>query len=234
MPPKIIFSGKARPSGLEFGACDECNNGTSGADIVVAFLARLSQDDRPAMLAEAAQLRGKMIQIAPGVFEEFRDPAKAQKVWQRTQGGILKSVATVNMDGPLTKAYLTIFSAKLGMALYREHVGIALPLDGGVQIQFFLNAGLARATAEAMLKVLPGHKTLQQGKFQVHDQFAYRYNCDERSIVAALIGFNSNLHIFVVATSEPEKYGFPIQRPHFYFAKPGQLKSLLPMGRLVT
>ena len=57
--------------------------------------------------------------------------------------------------------------AKLAMALYREHVGHALPLTGGVHTNWYLNAGLAQRTAEGILKTLPLGGTLRQGSFQV-------------------------------------------------------------------
>jgi hypothetical protein len=78
--------------------------------------------------------------------------------------------------------------AKLAMALYREHVGHALPLTGGVHTNWYLNAGLAQRTAEGILKTLPLGGTLRQGSFQVPEQFVYRYNCDGRTVVAALAG----------------------------------------------
>lgn len=228
MPPISMFRARSRPNGMEFAACRECNTGTSGADVVAAFLSRISQSDNPEMIAEAAALRGKLLKFAPGVFDEFRSLDKTQNVWQPSASGLYKRMIAVQMDGPLTNAYLTVFAAKLGMALYREHVGVALPLDGGVQLQCFLNAGLAQRTADGILQKLPGHGTLKQGSFTVPDQFAYRFNHDGKSIVAALAGFNFNLHIFVVATSQPEFYHFPIIAPHFPYIRPGQLTQMIP------
>src|SRR5437763_1066447 len=86
MPPITMFRERSRPNGMEFAACDDCNRGTSGADIVAAFYARLSQSDNPAMLAEAIGLRRKMKQVAPGVSEEFDGPSFTR--WQKTPGGI--------------------------------------------------------------------------------------------------------------------------------------------------
>jgi hypothetical protein len=228
MPPIGMFRARSRPSGMEFAACTECNIGTSGADLVAAFFARISQSENPRMIAEAASLRGKLEKLAPGVLAEFLQPTSRRDAWQRTPSGVLKPMIVVNMDGPLTKSYLTVFGAKLGMALYREHTGVALPLDGAVQIMCFMNAGLAQRTGDEILKKLPIAETLRQGKFMVPEQFAYRYNTDARSIVAALAGFNSNLHIFMAATSQPDFYHFPIAAPHFQLVRPGQLTKILP------
>jgi hypothetical protein len=226
MPPISMFKGRARPSGMEFAACGDCNRGTSGADIVAAFYSRLSQDGRPEMLAEALGLQRKMRGMVPGVAEELE--GRGYTSLQRTPGGVLRPMTAIRIDGPLTKAYLTAFSAKLAMALYREHIGVPLPLEGGVRLAFFLNAGLSAKAGDGMLKKLPLPGTLMQGKFAVPDQFAYRYNHDGQSIIAALAGFNSNLHILVVATSNPTFYDFPKFAEHLYFVRPGELRDLIP------
>lgn len=233
MPPIAMFRARSRPNGMEFAACEQCNKGTSGADTVAAFFARISQSEIPEMVAEATVLQHRMKKFVPGVLEEFYQPDKSRKTWQRTKSGLLKPMIVVNMDGPLTIAYLKVFAAKFGMALYREHVGVALPLNGGIQFQCFMNAGLAEKTGEVMLKIMPAHQTLQQGSFMVPEQFAYRYNTDQKSIVTALAGFNSNLHIFIIATSEPEFYHFPITAPHFYFARPGGLIQMTPKASVL-
>jgi hypothetical protein len=137
--------------------------------------------------------------------------------WMRSPSGLLQPMTAIRVDGPLTKAYLTAFSAKLAMALYREHIGAPLPLDGGVRLAFFLNAGLSPKAGDAMLEKLPVPGTLRQGKFTVPEQFAYRFNHDGKSIIAALAGFNSNLHMLMVATSNPGFYDFPQFAKQLFF-----------------
>jgi hypothetical protein len=84
-----------------------------------------------------------------------------------------------------------VFGAKLAMALYREHVGTALPLDGAVWCQFALNAGMTQGHVEARLKILPLQETLKQGSKKVDDQFVY--NCDGRSTLGAVTQFHRGL-----------------------------------------
>jgi len=67
------------------------------------------------------------------------------------------------------------------MALYREYVGDALPLDGAVWCQFSLNSGMTQEDLDARVKILPIQGTLLQGSKNVDGQFLYRYNCDERA-----------------------------------------------------
>ena len=44
MPPISLFEGRQRPKGLEFPACEACNNGTGHSDLVAAMLARTWPD----------------------------------------------------------------------------------------------------------------------------------------------------------------------------------------------
>ena len=215
---------------MELAACAECNNGTRAADLVASFMARLGRskgvDDW--QITEAAHRKGKILQIAPGLLEELFRPEKAERIWSRGPTGLLRQSVKVSADGPLLNAYLTVFAAKMGVALYREHIGAALPLEGGVQTQWFLNAGLAQQTANAMLRILPSVATLTQSKFHATEQFAYKYNSDDRSIVAALISFHSNVHIFVIATSTPSRFQLPNNMPHSDFVRAGMLQARMP------
>jgi len=174
------------------------------------------------------QRRGKLTQLAPGFLEEFFRPDKNRPVLRRDALGIIKPYIEIKADGPLAKAYLTVFAAKLGMALFREHIGHALPLTGGVHTFFFLNAGLSRETGDTMLSKLPIFHTIKQGGFVVPEQFAYRFNYDGKSIIAALAGFHSNLHIFTMATSDPAFFELPKGLPHADFVRPGELVSRIP------
>lgn len=230
MPPISCFRGRQRPCGLEFASCDECNSGLKGADGVAAFMARMdtNSDSGHWMLEENLSRRNGLETVAPGVLDELFDPQKAKDQWVRNSSGILVKKTFIKANGPLLRAYLDIFAAKMGMALYREMVGQPLTMDGGVHVQWFLNAGLSRKLAAEIINKLPGADSLRQGSKNVLDQFIYRYNTDEKTISAALSNFNGNLHIFTVATSDPEFYGFPKPIPHSSYIKPGQLTALLP------
>jgi hypothetical protein len=83
--------------------------------------------------------------FAPGVREEMSLSNKVKHGWVRRSGsGLLQRVVAIHADGPCVKANLSAFGAKLAMALFREHVGIALPLSGAVWCQFTLNSGMTQ------------------------------------------------------------------------------------------
>ena len=146
---------------------------------------------------------------------------------------MLQQIVRVRANGPLVKAYMTIFGAKLAMALYREHVGAALPLDGAVWQQFALSGGMTQENLDARVQILPGHETLRQGRKHVSVQFAYRYNTDERTVVAAVAQFHRGLWLTMFASSDPklvEMFGRPehMAIPASSLVRPGELLGLLP------
>src|SRR5262245_35947958 len=80
MPPKIMFKRKFRLSGMEFAACENCNKGTSAADLVASFIARIGRDNGIGdwQIAEAMAQKRKIRQIAPGLLEEVFPPEKPE------------------------------------------------------------------------------------------------------------------------------------------------------------
>jgi hypothetical protein len=235
MPPLTLFKDRKRPNGLVFAACQECNNKTKGADITATVFSRISptQDGKFWASPDGVRLLHTLDRDAPGVRHEVFDDRRANHQWVPNRAGILRPMVSVNASGPLLKAYMDIFAGKLGMALFKEHVGTPLPASGLVQTKWFLNHGLAEQTAHAMLSIMPLGGTLSQGSFSVPEQFAYRYNCDNRSILAALVGLNRNVHIFILASSTPDEFGMPHvellnDEVSGNLCRPGELLMLLP------
>lgn len=233
MPPIGMFRARSRPKGMEFAACAACNSDTRGADLVASFVARFGQEDdlNSWTLQENLRSRRMMAMRAPGVLEEIFDDRTTQNVLVARPSGLLEQKVVTRVSGPLTRGYLNVFSAKFAMALYREHIGEPLPLDGRIETIWFLNAGLSEETAQAMLSILPMNNTLTQGKFSVPKQFSYRYNTDGKEIVAALAGFHNNFHIFVLSSSNPIYEG--LEEIPSHKSRPGQLTEMLPNRRIL-
>lgn len=231
MPPRSMFQGKRRPSGMEFPCCTACNSGTSAADLVAGFFARVSpQDPAPDWKGAEAYDRLSIIdKKALGLIAEIFDRRKIRDTWIRGTSGLFEKRVLMKLDGPLVAAYLDTFAAKFGMALYREHCSEPIPLEGGVQSAFFLNAGLSQATADKVLSTLPSANTLTQGeKNSVQDQFFYRFNTDGRSVVAALARFHDGLYVLTVAFADRETYGALVRPPRFRLVRPGEVVSMMP------
>lgn len=204
MPPKAIFPRQDRPSGLEFACCKECNASTSASDAAAAFFARIAPDTQSNVpeLTEAKKYLGSMTSLAPGFVLEVMDDRRAQHVWAKGRDSFYSIKRSIRLDGPVTVALMRAFSAKLGMALYREHVGSPLPEGGAVFSQHFFNSGLSQQEADATLSILPTGSELKQGRKSSGRLFNYRYNTDERTIVAALVAFNDNFFVRFFATHD--------------------------------
>lgn len=206
MPPLAMFRDRARPSGMEYPACESCNRGTSTADLVACLMAHIAPFDGAGhwRIDAARRFVRHLRREEPGLAAELMRSDKATREWLRAPNGLFRETHRVNADGPILKRHMDIFSAKLGMAIFYEHIGAPLPSNGAVCTTWFLNAGLTVVAAEAILSILPAHATLRQGTKVVSEQFAYRYNTDDKTVVAALSGFHNNLHILTIATSEAE------------------------------
>jgi hypothetical protein len=233
-----MFHDRQRPSGMEYAACNACNESTRGSDAVAALMARIHPEnlDESWQAREMRQLVSAIDAYAPGVRQELSLPDKVTYGWTRSSSGLLRRAVGVNADGPRVKAHLCAFGAKLAMALFREHVGIALPPSGAVWCQFALNAGMTQAQLDARLRILPIHETLRQGQKNVGDQFVYRYNCDERSVLAALAQFHRGLWFTIFASSDQriiELFTKPefAQLPASVLINPGGLTGLLSTVR---
>lgn len=230
MPPKGMFRESRRHKGLEFGSCKSCNEGTKAADAAVAFFARIDQLGDDVMhwkVQEAVKFLKSADHGAPGFSNELFEERRNRDVLKRTTGGVLVPLSEIH-TGPIGQSLLNVFAAKLGMAIYREHVGEPLPPTGGVQGMWFLNAGLGEQTAAKFLNFLPVFETLEMGKQSASGQFGYRYNSDDKSIVAALTHFQGNVHFFTIAMAEPSTHGFPRDVQFGAFIRPGELLKHMP------
>lgn len=242
MPPIWAFAGRHRPKGMEYATCETCNRETRDCDLATGWIARIRPfhgDLEDPLFKEARDRLPSLEQLVPGLRAEIFDGPVAQEGHLYREGKRY-DVVRAEVDGPIIARVLTTFGAKLGMALYREHVGLALPLAGAVFVQPILNGGLSQQAAEETLRILPGTATLSQGKKSVSDQFAYAFNTDNRSIVMALASFQQNLHFLLIATSEPEHYAPTVEQMFVCRIAPGELlkdrgiKSFNPRPRRPT
>lgn len=232
MPPISMFRGRHRPNGLMFAGCAACNNGTSAADLVASFIARLSPryDQAGWKIAEAKARAGILEAQAPGFLGEFLDPDRRRTRWLHGPNGISRPTTVLDLSGPLTRAYLDVFAAKFGMALYRHHCGHPLPVDGFVMSGAYTNAGLAPDAVRAFLSIMPDQSGLRQGRYnRVDDQFIYRFNTDGHSVVAALAQFHDGLYISASAFGTTDPYGQLLLPPNHCRVKPGDLPGMMPV-----
>jgi hypothetical protein len=206
MPPRGLFKDKQRPSGWEFPACSDCNEGSRGADAVAQMLSLIQpfeeggwQFDRMKKVLPSARKQ------APRAYQEISSNEKAKPLWVKKRG-LLMDVVEVTADGPSTVAHLDAFAGKMALAVFAELTGRPIELDGTLFTQWYLNVGLSQEAYHAHLSILPNFAKLQQGKKTSDGQFWLHYNTDMKSIMAALIVFHGNLSVMTIASDgEPYK-----------------------------
>lgn len=207
MPPRGLFENRMRPSGWEFAACERCNQGTRGADAVALFIAKIEAVTREQWKLEAnLKLRSGIEKYAPGVWQEMFD----QNQWSDAvinRKGILHRSKITRLDGRLTKEALDTFSAKSAMAAFHNFTGRPMELSGIIFTEWFLNAGMSQEVYDSIVKILPMHDHLKQGRKNSGRQFSLRYNSNNKNIVAALFSFHESFFIQIIATDGPEFVG---------------------------
>jgi hypothetical protein len=233
-----MFRDRRRPKGMEFAACAECNNGTRAADALAAMVARMSTDLAIWKGKEFRKLVGTAEQLAPKALDEIRDARMTQR-FARNTDGLLRPVYNVDVEGPALKTQMAVFATKLGMAAFRNQIGRALPMDGLVWTHWVFNGGMTEDKLDAMTSIMPMGGTLSQGKFEVSDQFYYRFNSDGKSTIALTAGFHETLWMMAIASCEQEIVEGLLKDDRLHpsaTVRPGGLRDLLsgggPLGRL--
>lgn len=125
---------------------------------------------------EMARIMRAVYRNSPEIYEELIPSSK-----QLEQGASVAKYfsgvgGVLNCNGPLVNKCIQEFGAKLGYALHYETTRRIVPLEGGVAVKWFTNYNaVTDGLPSELLKILGPEKTLQQGTWEVSDQFNYAY-----------------------------------------------------------
>jgi hypothetical protein len=87
MPPKSLFDNSHRPDKLVLPSCNECNNGTSTADLTAAMVSRWAYDNSIQEQADHTKLAQRIKKQAPEIVVE----------WTRTSDPIQRAKARLHL-----------------------------------------------------------------------------------------------------------------------------------------
>jgi hypothetical protein len=196
MPPISLFEGRQRPKGLEFPACEACNNGTGHSDLVAAMLARTWPDAKSEIQRkDVAKIFRAIGNNLPGLLHEM-NPGRAAEKLARKRHNLSADLHPLRADGPLLTRHILTFAAKLGFALHYDAKGLPIPITGGVQVMWFSNLQAMKGQIPKMLfDLLPSPSTLQQGAKSVANQFKYSYATGERDHMLYFASFNDSFAV---------------------------------------
>lgn len=221
-PPRIMFDGKHRPKGLEFGACKACNDGSREADFIAAFFARMhSTSDTELAREETRRIITRAAKI-PGFAEEVYP--------EENQSGVLVGLGRAAFSlpswnfirthpGPLLQSAMQTFGCKLGLALHSAHTGNIVPTAGAVAAFWYSNVdAYSGRLPEEFLRLLGPGRTLQQGNFEVSRQFRVSSITDGQGKVTghfAVFRESFGVLMFVVTDARLMKFPEAAQSPGF-------------------
>jgi hypothetical protein len=195
MPPVVAFEGRQRPKGLEFPACQACNNGTGHSDLVAAMLARSWPDTNSDLQKnEVKKILAAVANNVPGLIQEMIPGRAAEKLARKRLN--IPNAAHPFRAGPMLIRHILTFAAKLGFALHYEINGTPIPSDGGVLVMWFSNVqALNGQIPQELFDLLPSPKTLQQGAKSVGEQFQYSHATAERGHMLYFASFNTSFAV---------------------------------------
>jgi hypothetical protein len=235
MPPKSLFDNSHRPDKLVMPACDECNRGTSTADLVASIIARWDYRITSVEHQDHKKLVARLRKQAPQIIEEWLviDPIEKERRRRhlRNHGIVVPHDAGVASIGPLTIRQLNLFAHKTALALHFEHAGQPLPMTGRASGLWKSKEDFARdGVPPSLLSLLPEYRTLIQGKWNERLTFEYRYAINnEHGLFAYLAKFRRGLYVAgftvtdasvimqsdPVAWMAPEDAGVLLEDPRF-------------------
>jgi hypothetical protein len=177
VPPRAVFDLRRRPQGLEFPACQSCNEGGRLDELAVAMLSRIYPDP---ITVEAQEEMKQLMQAVgnnhPGLLVEMFPTAEQSRKALRNRAQLPNDAHALNCSGPLVNRALHRFGAKLGYALHFQLTGKPVPLGGAANVWWFTNyQSLLGEVPDSLLGLLGGEpSTLRQGRWEVSGQFSYK------------------------------------------------------------
>jgi hypothetical protein len=179
MPPKALFDDSHRPDKLVMPACDSCNRGTSTADLVASILARwqlvLTEQEKKDHARLAAGVRSSN----PELIAEWTTLDEATRLKAKLEHNAPADSGVVAI-GPLTIRQLNLFSHKVVLGLYFDHFREALPDAGRICAYWRSKEDIRKGGLPPILfEMMNRYGTLEQGKWNTHEIFEYRFEVNE-------------------------------------------------------
>lgn len=177
-------------------ACEECNNGTSTADLIAAIMSRWDHEPSEAEQSDHRKLSARLRTQAPEIHAEWIASlnllSKLKGVRHlRSQGVRVPDGAGIVAIGDRTVRYLNLFAHKATLALYFEHFREPLTKYGAYYAVWRSKEDYsAHGIPTKLLDLMPKYATLQQGAWDSSEVFEYRHDLNSKD---GLLGFFARL-----------------------------------------
>ena len=201
VPPRIVFLNKDRPSGLEFPACKECNEGSRTSDLVVGLFSRISfAPIRPVQIQEFGQILDQLVRREPSLVKEL-EPTPDQKDFARMAANDI-DLSAFNCRGPILRSHMLSFAAKLAAALHYQTVGTCVPNGGRIYSLWLTNETIFDGSFPSALAEMLGEvKIIRQGKKTSDSQFWFQSDFDRGESVVGMSEVESKNSSQIISSS---------------------------------
>ncbi|KJC43678.1 hypothetical protein UP09_17015 [Bradyrhizobium sp. LTSP885] len=182
-------------------ACNECNGGTSKADLTAAMLSRWNYDSPEQERRDHSRLANQVRKQAPELIEEWTklDQLDRKNAMEhlRSYGVMVPDDAALMTIGPQTIKQFNIFAHKATLCLHFEHFRKPLLNSGRVSAHWRTKEDFSKDGVPAeLLEIMPKYGTLVQGKWNSSETFEYRYDLNqETGLFACLARLRTGLFI---------------------------------------
>lgn len=198
MPPRSLFDNSHRPDKLVMPACQECNHGTSTADLVAAIVSRWNYNSGAVEIADHRKLIGRVRRHHSEIYSEWTEPVDRDRARRHlTEYGVdVPLDAGLVLIGPKTVRQLNLFAHKVALALHFERFRTPLTDDGAVSALWRSKEDFAQGAPPELLGMMRQYGTLEQGKWNTSETFEYRFeeNRDE-GLLISLARFRGGLYV---------------------------------------
>lgn len=217
-PPKSLFPNNHRPDGFIAPSCDECQNKTRTADLVVSIMSRWGYAPDEDIFLDHGRLSNRLRSQAPDVVKEWLSLGPNQRKRARkilTAGKVYAPDNYIVKIGPSTIPYLNVFAQKFALSSYFHIAGEPVSKNGLIWAIWKTKEDVQSSPIPDELKLMVGDsKSLKQGSWDTKKYFEYRhaYNENDKSFI---ILARFNIAFFVIAFVAGEG-GFINQEPGWF------------------
>jgi hypothetical protein len=171
-------------------ACDDCNRGTSTADLIASSVARWNYNSDEVEIRDHRALLGRVRSRHPEVASEWSKPidrAKARSHLMRYGMSVPIDAGLVTI-GPQTIRYLNLFAHKVVLALYFERFRTPLSNEGRISALWRSKEDFTRGVPSELLGMMRDYGTLEQGDWNAHETFEYRFSENKKDGLFMCLG----------------------------------------------
>lgn len=226
LPPIGLFTGRSRPRGLEFAACKKCNSGGRADELVAAMLSRLYPDSTTETERdEITRLMHSANKRLPGLLAEMVPSIDQIHTSQEFLEHLSPDSGVLNCNGPILNRAIHRFAAKFGFALHYQATNEIVPETGGTSVYWLTNHNaMAGEMPQELIKRMGPPATLQQGTWQVFDQFSYgSVVSTDNQVSAHLATFRFSFAVCAFTATDHSRIKPPTEVEHVTSYQPGWL-----------